>query len=250
VADGDPVLGLQLLGELEHDRKRPLDGLVEVELPLEAVLRLGEPVALEQLLVVRVVPVLEDLGLQLVALHEQAAFVVRAEVHRADDPIAIAAAQPALGARQESRRHALVVLAFEEAEQAPVVALELVEAPVHVGADAADGPAVPPGEEVLGLGVLEERVLRAVEVPLALRDQRRHPVRRVPVERKHDELPHLAAARDRPDLDARGARALPRTRCARRRWSGADSSGGHFIGLLPLGRPLPPRTVSPMTSRA
>ena len=65
----------------------------------------------------------------------------------------------ASAASSSARGRLGVVLALEEAEQAPVVALELVEVAVDVGGDAADRLAVAPGEEVLGLGVLEERVL-------------------------------------------------------------------------------------------
>ena len=46
--------------------------------------------------------------------------------------------------------------------------------------DPADDRAVALGQEVLGLGVLEERVLLAIQVALALVDERRDPVRLVP----------------------------------------------------------------------
>jgi hypothetical protein len=95
----------------------------------------------------------------LVALDQHAALVVGREVHRADHPVAPALAQPALGGAEQRRGGLGVVLALEPAEQAPVVALELVEVAIDVGADPPDGAPVAPGEEVLGLGVLEERVL-------------------------------------------------------------------------------------------
>ena len=53
---------------------------------------------------------------------------------------------------------------------------KLVEALVDLSGDPADDPAAALGEEVLGVGVLEERVAAAVEVALALADQRRHPL--------------------------------------------------------------------------
>jgi hypothetical protein len=100
-----------------------------------------------------------------------------------------------------------IVLALEEAEQAPLVSLEAVQALVDVGADPADRLIAAPGEEVLGLGVLEERVLAAVEVTLALGDQRRDPVRGAGVEAEGelDEPRELASPRHRPYLEPRPA---------------------------------------------
>ena len=139
--------------------------LVEAQLPHVEVHRLGEAgaIALEQPLVVGVVPALEDHRRAVVALDEQAALVVGREVHRADHPVAAALAQPRRGGLEQRAGDLRVVLALEEAEQPPVVALELVEVAVDVGADPAHELSVPPGQEVLGLGVLEERVLLPVE---------------------------------------------------------------------------------------
>jgi len=60
-------------------------------------------------------------------------------------------------------RGRLVVLTLEEAEQAPAVVLELVEAVIDVSADAPDRLPVAIGEEVLRLRMLEERVAALVE---------------------------------------------------------------------------------------
>src|SRR5204862_7137923 len=113
-------------------------------------------------------------------------------------------------------RHLGVVIGREEAEQPPLVALKLVEAVVHVGGDAAHRRPAAPGQEVLGLGVLEEGVLIAVEVLLALRDQRRNPHGLVPVQSpgKADEPHELAARANRSDIDRHGAAlysAMPET---------------------------------------
>ena len=97
-------------------------------------------------------------------------------------------------ASSERRGDLGVVLALEEPELPPVVVLELVEALVDLGADPADDAAAAAGQEVLGVGVLEERVAAPVEVALALADQRRHPLLDplVEAEREHDELAELA----------------------------------------------------------
>ena len=120
---------------------------------------LRHPGALDQPRVVAVGPVREDDRRALEALDEHAALVVHREVHRADHAVAPARAQPALGGGQQRRGGLRVVLALEEAEQAPGVVLELVEDAVDLRGDAPDRAAVAPGEEVLGLAVLEERVL-------------------------------------------------------------------------------------------
>ena len=90
---------------------------------------------------------------------QDADLVVGREVHRADHPVAPALAQPSLGGVQQRTRRLGVVLALKPAKQAPLVVLELVEVPIDVGADTTDRPPVAIGEEVLRLGVLEERVL-------------------------------------------------------------------------------------------
>jgi hypothetical protein len=150
-----------------------------------------------------VVPVREDDRRALVALDQQAALVVGREVHRTDHPVAAAFAQPGLRRAKQCVRRLARVLAFEEAEHPPAVVLELVEAVVDVRGDAPDRLAVAPGEEVLGLGVLEERVALAVEPLADVHRERRDPARLVTIERrgKRDETPHVAAIGDRPDLE-------------------------------------------------
>jgi hypothetical protein len=117
------------------------------DLPLEQVHRLGEPGRLEQTTVIGVVSVLEELRAQLVPLDEETALVVGGEVHRADHPVAPAPGQPGLGRIEQRSRDLGVVRALEEAEQPPLVSLELVQALVDVGADPADRLIAPPGEE-------------------------------------------------------------------------------------------------------
>ncbi len=186
-----------------------------VEAPLVEVHRLRQSVALEQVRVVGVVPVLEDLRPELVALHEQPAFVVGREVERADHVVALALAQPAEGGVEQGLGDRRVVLALEEAELPPVVALHLVEAIVDLGRDPADDPAVAAGQEVLGLGVLEVGVVLAVEVAPALADQRRDPLvdAFVEPERQHDELAQVGATGHwgDGDLTHRAPTLLPRS---------------------------------------
>ena len=62
--------------------------------------------------------------------------------------------------------------------------LELVEAVIDVGADPPDRLSVAPGEEVLRLRVLEERVARAVEALADIEHERSDPARLVSIERR------------------------------------------------------------------
>ena len=136
-------------------------------------------------------------------LDQDPALVVRGEVGGADHPVAALAAEPLLGAVEQRLRRLRIVLALEEAEPAPAVVLERLEVVVDLGGDAADRPPVAQREEVLGAGVLEERVLPPVQELLALEQQRRHPVGRVAVqaEREPDEPTEVARRMDRPDLE-------------------------------------------------
>src|SRR5436189_2361409 len=113
-------------------------------------------------------PELEDLRLQLVAVDEQAALVVGREVERADHPLAAALAVPALGCLEQRIGDLLVVDRLEEPEQAPLVVLDLVQAMVDVRRDPPDDLPVALRKKVLGLSVLEERILLTIEVLLAL----------------------------------------------------------------------------------
>ena len=69
-------------------------------------------------------------------------------------------AAPLGGRVEEGVGDSLVVDALEEPEEAHPVAVGLVVQAVADGGDAAHHPAVPLGQEILGLAVLEERVLR------------------------------------------------------------------------------------------
>src|SRR4029077_9533366 len=95
-----------------------------------------------------------------------------------------------------------VVLRLDEAELTVAAALELVPAMVDLGRDPAHRRAVTPGQEILGLGVLEVRVLLPVEELTPLEDQRRDP-RSAPVDAKGqlDELVELAPPLHWPNLD-------------------------------------------------
>ena len=150
-----------------------------------------------------VVPVLEHLRHQLVAFDEQPALVVGGEVHRAKDPVSPALVQPGLGGVEQRSGDRRVTLGLVEAEQPPLVVLELVQPMIDVGGDPPDRLAVTPGQEVLGLGVLEERVAAPVEVAAPFGDQRRDPARRSTVQppREPDEGAEITASGDGAHLD-------------------------------------------------
>jgi hypothetical protein len=210
VADADAVLGPEPPRQVRDDREEAL-AVGEPLLPLERVHGLDHPVALHELAVVGRVPELEDLRGQVVALHEQPAGPVRVEVHGADHAVAPSRSQPPLGRREQSVRGLGIVIALEEAPQAPPVALELVEAAVDVRGDPPHrlGPA--PGQEELGLGVLEEGVATGVQRAPLLGLERRDPppLGRVDSPRQPDEPRALRPRADRTDLHRHGARPYP-----------------------------------------
>ena len=149
-------------------------------------------------------PVLEDHRRSLVALDQDPDLVVGGEVHRAEDAAPALVAGP-LGRGTQQRRGDLGVLGgLEEAEHRVAATLGLVPAPVDLGGDTADRLAVALGEEVLRFGVLEERVLAAVEELHPLEDQRRDPLRVVAVQPEGDldEALQLAPGADRADAHA------------------------------------------------
>jgi hypothetical protein len=138
--------------------------------------------------------------------HEQPALVVGREAHGPDEPVAVALQHPRRGGVDERAGGLLVVLALEPAEEPPPVALELPEVAIDVGGDPPHDAAVPLGQEVLRLGVLEERVAPAVELLADEQAQRRDPVRLVPVQavRQVDEGPQVASSAHRPDAQCHG----------------------------------------------
>ena len=148
-------------------------------------------------------------GSRVEALDQHPALVVHREVHRADHAVAAALAQPGLGRVEQRRGHLRVVLELEEAEQAPVVVLVVVEGAVDLGADPADHAAVAAGQEELRLGVLEEGVEARVQEQPPLDSKRGHPVRLVSMEpeRELDELPSVAPRAHRCHFDRHGAAA-------------------------------------------
>ena len=91
----------------------------------------------------------------LVALDQEPALVIGGEVHRAEQPLAAALADPILGGPEQGFEDLGVVLGLDEAELTVLAALELVPAAVDLGGDPPDGLAVSPGEEVFGIGMLE-----------------------------------------------------------------------------------------------
>jgi hypothetical protein len=142
-----------------------------------------------------------------VTLDQDPELVVEGEAGGAEGTVAPPLAQPALGGREERAGRLRVVLALEETEQPPAVPVELVEVPIDVGADSSHRPAVPPGEEVLGLAVLEERVPRAVEEAAPLEPERGDPARLVTIDPlwQPDEPRQVPARADGTDFRDHGA---------------------------------------------
>jgi hypothetical protein len=122
-------------------------------------------------------------------IDQQAAFIVHREGRRA--PQHIVAQGPAPSCRRAEQRlgYVLIVNRLEEPEKADSVVVGLVVEPVTDGSDAADGLAVPLGDEVFRLAVLEEGVPGAGEEHLYVPTQRRDPERvpRMESVRKIDE---------------------------------------------------------------
>ena len=189
-----PCLGSSGVGQLPDDRHHLL-AVRDVELPHEEVHRLLEAGALAQLAVVGRVPGLADHRRALVALDQHAALVVHREVHRAHHAVAAALAQPARGGVEQRRERLRVLLQLEEPEHAPGVVVELVEGDVDLRAHPTDDPPVAPGQEQLGLAVLEVGVEARIEEQPPLDAERGHPllaVRVQPVRELDEGAPILA----------------------------------------------------------
>ena len=160
--------------------------LAERQIPHQKVDRLAVAGAFEQVAVEPRVPVLENHRPDVVTLDQEPDLIVCCEVHRPEQALAAVAPQPLLGGGEECIGDLAVVDRLEESEHPVFAALELVPAAVELGGDPADRHPVALGKEVLGLGVLEERVLLSVQELHPVKDQRRHPLRMVTVEIEGD----------------------------------------------------------------
>ena len=156
-AEGD---ALALPDELRAARSR--SGSVVCRCPgTQQVLRLAKPARSTRRVVARVVRH-HQRGRRLEAVDQEPALVV----HEGDAAHAARRARGRAASRRPRRAalgDGLVVDALEEAEEADPVAVGLVVQAVVDGGDAADDAAVALGQEVLGLGVLEEGVSGGVE---------------------------------------------------------------------------------------
>jgi 8-amino-7-oxononanoate synthase len=193
------------------------------------------------------VPGLEDHRRDLIALDQQPALVVGGEVHRAEHSLPPPLAKPRGGGVDQCVGDRAVVHAFEETEHPVASALVFVPALVDVGADPPHHLPVALAEEVLGLGMVEERVLGPVQKAPALGEKRGHPLLGVAVEleRKLDEAVEVSPASDRPDREIPGAGRL----LAGRRRHGANLANRGCGGPRPLGLASAPRParLPPMT---
>src|SRR4051812_41168836 len=207
LAQRDPVLGLDLLGEVEHHGQHP-HAVGHLEVPHEEVHRLGEPGALTQRLVVGRLPGLLDQRRKLVALDHDAALLVHREIGRSDHPVAVPRRQPLLRGLEERASGLGVVLELEEPEPAPPRVVELVVGMVDLGADPAHHAAVAAGQEQRRVAVVEERVEALAQVQTPLDPDRRSPLWRVSMKpvREVDELPNLPPRAHLSDLQRHGGR--------------------------------------------
>ena len=132
-------------------------------------------------------------------------------------------AAPLGGRLEQAVGHGLIVDGLEEAEEADAVAVGLVVQAIADGGDAADDFAVAFGQEVLGLGVLEEGVLLAGEKQLHVPTQRRDPERvpRVEPVGQVDEAFEVSSVARRADAQPFG-QMTPRSRPIRPNCSSAE----------------------------
>ena len=116
--------------------------------------------------------------------------------------VAPAGLQPALRGGEQGGQDLGVVLELQEAEHPRLVAVVGVPGLVDLRADAPHDAAVAPGQEQLGVAVLEERVEAPVQEQAPLDPQRGDPVLRGRVQavRELDELAQLPPARHGPHV--------------------------------------------------
>src|SRR5215211_7287750 len=218
LANHHPMLGARLLGGL-------LDELVELiallervqpQIPHEEVHRLVKAVRLQVLGVVRRVPGLEDQRWLVEAVDQEPALIVGGEVHRAEHAAPSPLPKPCRGRVHECADHLGIVLGLEETEHPVVSPLELIPTRIDLRRDPPDHLAVALGEEVLGLRVLEIRILALVEEVAALKAQRRNPLGIVAAQAigQLDEAPQVAAPSDWANGDGHG-RNLHLRQCRR-----------------------------------
>src|SRR3954451_21310514 len=173
-------------------------------------------------------PRLEDVGMAVIAFDQQPALVVGGEVHRADQAVAAMRTHPLLGGAEQRLEDRRVVLGLDEAELPIAAALELVPAAVDLCGDPPDGLALSPGQEVLGLSMLEVGVLLLVQELLALEDERRDPWSSLmEPERQLDEPLQLPRTLHRSDLDCHARNLQPRP--AGSRAGAAPDSATYFF---------------------
>src|SRR5438034_11807145 len=129
--------------------------------------------------------------------------------HRSAHHPEVLAREPTGGRVEQGIRHHLLVHALEEAIEADPIAMLAGVGVVLDGGDAADRAAVPDGEEILRLGVLEEGILARREEGPDVHPQLRHPERvaAVQVVGKADEPLQTAPVRNGHDL--RSAQMTP-----------------------------------------
>ena len=167
---------------------------------------LGKAQVFDQFLVVGKIVIAGDGRLLVEALDQHALRVQVAEAVRAGERFQAELPGPGLDRREQGGGDLGIVGGVEPAEaQVPGLVFLVGHAAVD-GGDAADGLAVPPGDELAGVGVLEGRVLFLVEDLHVVGDQLWHPIGIVLVHRKRDldERFQVFFVQDFLDSDAHG----------------------------------------------
>ena len=141
-------------------------------------------------------------------LDEQAALIVERGICRPADRRHALRVEPVLRGIEQAAGSLGIVVALEEAEEAPLLLVSLDVAGVHDRRDPADIAAIPHGEERPALRPVIERVRSEAKQLLLRHDQRRYPARVVPVDppRQLDEPLPLRAGVHRSNDDFRQGR--------------------------------------------
>ena len=164
---------------------------------------LAESVGLDQLSIPGTVVRHHEKRSRVETLDEQAALIVERGIRRPADRRHALRVEPVLRSIEQAAGSVCVVVALEEAEEAPLLLVALDVAGVHDRRDPADIAAIPRGEERPALRPVIERVRPEAEQLLLRHDQRRHPARVVPVDppRQLDEPLPLRAGVHRSNDD-------------------------------------------------
>ena len=199
-----------ILDTLHHRRQLRVEVAQHRQLAPERieVLDLPEPIGLDQLRVPGTVMRHHEEGRGVEPLDEQAALVIERGVHRPADRRHALGMKPILRRIEEAAGRLGIVVALEEAEEAPLLLVAVDVAGVHDRRDPADVHPISSGEKRPALRPLVERVRAEAEQFLLRHDERRHPAGIVAVDppRQLDETLPLRSGVHRSNDDFRQGR--------------------------------------------